>query len=64
MLLCVSCHGVVGNLCNFPLFKQAGAWGEKQNQKLKKYMRSTYLQVIFTGTEGFFPLYMEERWAL
>lgn len=36
MLLGASCHGVVGNLRNFPLFKQAGALSEKQNWKMKK----------------------------
>lgn len=26
MLVCASCCGVVGNICSFTLFKQAGAW--------------------------------------
>lgn len=44
MLLSASYHGVVGNLCNFPLFNQTGVWGEKQNEKLKKFVFSIVSQ--------------------
>lgn len=47
MLLGAFCHGVVGNcgevgnLCNIPEYKQAGSWGEKQNQKFKRSLTNT-----------------------
>lgn len=46
MLGSVSCHGAVGNVCSFTLFKQAGPWGEQQNHKWTKYISGIVSQIF------------------
>lgn len=45
MLGSASCHGVVGNVCSFTLFKQAGPWDEQKNYKWKKYISGIVSQI-------------------